>query len=260
MAFFDSAVIPSVLGFKKRGKAIFDKLTDVGLEYDPLSVIGKKLFESGQFEEDEIRFFAKLLGNREAPVVLDIGANIGLHSIRWAAACPTLRSYAFEPSRETLTMLRNNVVQSGHAPRIEVIPMAVADRQGAGNFFHCVDDAYSSLRDTHRKQVETSYQVDITTIDSFVSGRRLSKIDLVKIDVEGLELEVLNGAIETLRRLRPHLFVEIFAGTHSNPDPEGTINRVRLLGYEPYIFQNGAPKPFVRHSDEFYNYYFCPKA
>jgi FkbM family methyltransferase len=257
---FNSVLMQAILGFEKRGDVVLDKLGDVRLEYDPHSVIGNKLFVSGQFEEYEIRFFSDLLKQFGAPVVLDVGANIGLHSIRWATSCPSLRAYAFEPSRETLQMVRNNVKRSGHSARIEVIPQAVSDRVGVGEFFHCEDDAYSSLRDTRRKRVVDSYQVDITTIDSFIFGRGLSKVDLVKIDVEGFEREVLMGGVRTLSEFRPHLFVEIFAGANSNPDPEGTVDFVQSLGYDAYVFKDGVPWPFVRHSDAFFNYYFRSKA
>jgi len=259
-AIFDSIVLQALLGFERRGTVVLDKLDQARLEYDPHSVIGNQLFIFGQFEEKEIRFFADLLRQFSAPVVLDIGANIGLHAITWATSCPSLRAYAFEPSRQTLAMTRNNVARAGHSARIEVIPQAVSDQVGVGEFFHCEDDAYSSLRDTLRKRVVDSYQVDITTIDAFVSGRRLSKVDLVKIDVEGFEREVLTGGLRTLREFHPHLFVEIFAGANSNPDPEGTVELVQSVGYDAYVFKDGGPQPFVRHSDDFYNYYFRPKA
>jgi FkbM family methyltransferase len=250
----------AMLGFEKRGALVLDKLDQAGLEYDPRSVIGNKLFICGRFEEEEIQFFSDLLKQLGAPVILDIGANIGLHAIKWATACPSLRAYAFEPSRQTLSLVRKNVDRTGHSARIEVIPLAVSDRVGVGEFFHCEDDAYSSLRDTRRKRVIDSYQVDITTIDAFVFGRGLSKVDLVKIDVEGFEREVLMGGVRTLREFRPHLFVEIFAGANSNPDPEGTVEFVQSLGYDVYVFKDGRPQPFVRHSDIFFNYYFRPRA
>lgn len=257
---FDSIVMQTMLGFEKRGAVVLDKLDQAGLEYNPRSVIGNKLFVYGQFEEKEIQFFSDLLLQSDAPVVLDIGANIGLHAIRWAGSCPSLRAYAFEPSRQTLSMIRNNVDRTGHSARIEVIPQAVSDQVGSGEFFHCEDDAYSSLRDTRRKRVVDSYQVDITTIDAFVFARGLSRVDLVKIDVEGFEGEVLMGGVRTLRQFRPHLFVEIFAGAHSNPDPQGTVEFVQSVGYDAYVFKDGRPQPFIRHSDEFFNYYFRPKA
>lgn len=258
-AIFDSIVMQAMLGFEKRGAVVLDKLDQARLEYDPRSVIGNKLFIFGQFEEKEIQFFSHLLRQFDSPVVLDIGANIGLHSIRWATSCPSLRAYAFEPSRQTFSMVRNNVDRTGHSARIEVIPQAVSDQVGVGQFFHCEDDAYSSLRDTRRKRIVDSYQVDITTIDAFVFGRGLAKVDLVKIDVEGFEREVLLGGVRTLRELRPHLFVEIFAGANSNPDPEGTVEFVQSLGYDAFVFKDGVRWPFVRHSDKFFNYYFRPK-
>ena len=250
--------VQRVLGFQRSGMGVVDRLGDVRLEYDPRTVIGGQLFVLGAFEEREIRFFARLLSTLDAPVVLDAGANLGLHAISWAKSRPSARLFAFEPSRRTLNFLRHNVELNGLGARIEVIEEALSDHRGTGEFFHCEDDAYSSLRDTRRQRVVDTYQVIIGTIDDFVQSRALARVDLIKIDVEGFEREVLLGGERVMKEFRPHLFVEIFGGTHSNPDPAGTINFVRSRGYDAFVLKDGMPEPYITHSDAFFNYYFRP--
>lgn len=254
----DSRVLQLLLGFKKTNHGVIDKLGSISLEYDPHSVIGNMLFVSGTFEESEFRFFKEILTRISQPVVFDVGANIGVHAIGWARACPRARIYAFEPSKATFELLRENVDRNNVGGNVEMIPDAVSNYVGVGEFFRCDDDAYSSLRDTNRKRVMESFPVTITTIDAFVDSRNLSKIDLIKIDVEGFEREALEGGQRTLRNLRPHLFVEIFGGKNSNPDPAGTVEFVRSLGYEAFVLRNGIPEAYVRHSDALFNYYFRP--
>jgi FkbM family methyltransferase len=253
-----SRVVQLVLGYEKTARGVIDRLGAMRWEYDRHSVIGNMLFASGKFEDLEIRFFERILAQASRPIVLDVGANIGVHTVRWAQALPAARIYAFEPSMSTVELLRANIARNHLAGRVEVIPSAVSNYCGPGKFFHCEDDAYSSLRDTERKAVTESYTVDVTTIDSFVGSRDLARIDLIKIDVEGFEGQVLEGGSQTLRRLRPHLFVEIFGGKNSNPDPEGTVEFVRQLGYAPFVLKNGTAEAFVKHSDKFFNYYFRP--
>lgn len=254
----DSRVLQLLLGFKKTNRGVIDKLGSISLEYDPHSVIGNMLFVSGAFEESEFLFFKEILTRISQPVVFDVGANIGVHAIGWARACPRARIYAFEPSKATFELLRENVDRNNVGESVELIPGAISNHIGVGEFFSCEDDAYSSLRDTDRKRVLESFPVTITTIDAFVDSRNLSKIDLIKIDVEGFEREALEGGQRTLRKLRPHLFVEIFGGKSSNPDPAGTVEFVRSLGYEAFVLRNGIPEAYVQHSDALFNYYFRP--
>ena len=255
----DRPLMPSLLGFQKAGSGVVDGLGGLRLSYDPRSDIGQTLFLSGTFEELEIRFFEQILSGIERPTVLDIGANLGLHCLRWATSSIEASIYAFEPSPRTLRILRRNIRMNRLEKRIQVIPVALSDHPGNSAFFHCEDDAYSSLRDTHRRPVVESIEVEVTTVDTFVKTRGLPSLNLMKIDVEGLEREVLRGSKRTLELLRPHLFVEVFGGTHSNPDPEGTIEFVKTFGYDAFVLKNGVPEEYARHSDQFYNYYFMPK-
>ena len=247
-----------MLGFAKGDTGVLDRLGNVTLEYDPRSVIGRQLFVSGAFEDREIRFFQKLLSTIDQPVVLDVGANLGVHALSWAKSHAGSRIFAFEPSRQTLAFLRRNVEQNGLSGQVEVIEQALSDTCGIAEFFHCEDDAYSSLRDTRRKRVVDKYRVKLNTIDQFVQSKELARVDLIKIDVEGLEREVLVGGERVLKDLRPHLFVEIYGGTDSNPDPGGTIEFVRSRGFDAFVLNNGVPEPYIAHSDAFFNYYFRP--
>ena len=258
-AAFDYKIIQLILGFDKVGTSIIDRVNSTLIEYDYNSAIGQSLFFGGAFEQDEIEFFTRFLAHETRPVVLDVGANIGLHSIGWARANKTASIFAFEPSPSTGMILRRNIERNSLDNTIELMPLAVSDKCGKAQFFECEDNAFSSLKDTCRKKVIGTHLVPVTTIDEFVAGHQLDRISLLKIDVEGLEREVIFGAATTLRLLRPDLFVEIYAGTHSNPDPEGTIDLIRSQGYRAYVLVAGKPVPYEKHIDSLYNYYFTCK-
>ena len=82
---------------------------------------------------------------------------------------------------------------------------------------------------------------------------------------------MIAGAADLLRRDRPILFVEIFGGDHSNPDPEATVEEIRAYGYEPFTYASvssllnlNAPHdagllPYEKHRDNRYNYLFIPR-
>lgn len=94
------------------------------------------------------------------------------------------------------------------------------------------------------------------TIDSIIEQLNIKSISLIKIDVEGYETEVIEGALKSLNTFKPDLFVEIFGGESTNQKPQETINLIQSLGYAAYVLIDGIPKVFELHSDKYYNYYF----
>jgi FkbM family methyltransferase len=228
----------------------------VQIEYDLSSVIGRALLLEGAFEEPEIEFFLKRLAGRERPVVIDVGANIGVHTLRWAAGVPGARLYSFEPSPETRARLLGNVRRNGLEGSVTVFPCALSDAPGSATFYHCRDGAFSSLRDTGRQEVTDSFEVEVTTLDGFVTAQGLDTPALVKIDVEGFEEQVIAGGRRTLASAGPDLFVEIYGGSGSDAQPERTIAGLQALGYRAFVLVDGQPVAYERHSDERYNYFF----
>lgn len=257
---FDRYLIKKILGYNKDGNRILDELLDFKIEYDLTSDIGKTLFYKGQFEEKEILFFDHLLKQMQSPTILDIGANIGLHSIRWANSAQQAKIFAFEPSPTTRGILEKNIIYNKLSNKIEVVPKAVSEESGTASFYHCEDNAYSSLKDTQRKKVTNVVTVPVTTVDDFVSQKNLTKVDLIKIDVEGFETEVIKGAVNTLKTLKPDLFVEIYGGTNSNKSPEQTIHTIMDLGYKTFVMVEGQLTSWKQHSDRLYNYYFTTRS
>jgi FkbM family methyltransferase len=222
-------------------------------------VLGTLLFYRGSFEEEEIVFLLRLVKDVSSPVLLDIGANIGWHAVRWATSRPDICIFAFEPSRNTAELLRRNVIVNGVEAQIRHIPSAVSDTIGALEFHECEDSGYSSLKDTKRKKVIATTTVPVTTVDSFVKDERLSHVAAIKIDVEGLETEVLRGATDTLSRWSPEMLVEIYGGQASNPNPDKTIRLMQSLGYRAFVWKNKKLLPFESHSDRYFNYWFTKR-
>jgi FkbM family methyltransferase len=248
------------LRWRPSSRPVRERVMGINLEYDPTTAIGKRLYFRAAFEQAEIDFCSDLLATISNPVVLDIGANIGVHSLCWSARHQGLRSHLFEPSPRTAAALKKNIALNSVEDRLTVHQVALSNASGEASFFECEDSAFSSLRNTGRNSVTNEVKVPVTTLDEWAATRALDKIDLVKIDVEGLEHNVISGARTVLSSYRPHLFVEIFGGERSNPDPEGTVELVRSLGYEAFtIGKDSSLTPYTKHSDQRYNYYFRPQ-
>jgi len=140
-------------------------------------------------------------------VVLDIGANVGAYTLMFASwAGPAGRVFAFEPAPDAraglLTHLRLNRLDD----RVEISDAAMSSRVGRASFALHPSGGASSLR---VQSVDRARVIDVPaeTIDHFCEARQL-RPTVIKIDVEGAELDVLRGGRETLARPGLEVFVE----------------------------------------------------
>jgi len=141
-------------------------------------------------------------------VILDIGANIGVTSSMFSKMIPRARIYAFEPGTQTygllLETLRANCVAAqtfnfGLGREHAAVSFNEPQMLAAGHIVTS-DHPNSSGASTSR--------IEIKPLDSVVQELGLDRLDFMKIDVEGFEIDVLDGASETLSRFRPTVFLE----------------------------------------------------
>ena len=136
------------------------------------------------------------------PVIIDIGANIGNHSVYFGAICKAKKIYSFEPIKDTYGILRRNIELNGLESIVEVFNIAI----GRDNTFGSVK-LYDKLN-TGLSQVseEEGGDIEIRSLDSF----DISDVDFIKIDVEGFELNAIQGAKGILISNNPIVFIEIW--------------------------------------------------
>jgi FkbM family methyltransferase len=167
-------------------------------------------------EPETMRFFADHV--EEGAVVLDVGGHIGYTALYLASLVgPKGRVFVFEPGPNNLQYLRDNVQAR---PNITLVESALGSQKGKQSFF--VEDLsgqnnsfirdYSALTanaaSANFKVKIDEVTVDVLTMDEFCRERTL-RPHLIKIDVEGFEFEVLQGAMDVMQRCRPVLVVEI---------------------------------------------------
>ena len=248
-----------VLGLGRNEGHVLDWVDDLRVEYSLDSLIGQLLYLHGGFEESEAAFLEGRLRGRPGAVFMDLGANIGLHSLRAARLENVATVFAFEPGRATFAMLERNIARNDLGGKIRPHPLAVGAANGRAEFHFCADDAYSSLKPDQRRPVQQTYEVTVTTVDDWVRAQALPRLDLVKIDVEGSEAEVIAGARETLARYRPELMVEVYQGARENFSAEGLVHEICAMDYDAFVLVEGWPVTFARHDDAHFNYLFLPR-
>jgi FkbM family methyltransferase len=168
------------------------------------TLVGDPAIAAAGWEGDEIAAFISLLETHD--VVVDIGANVGIYSC--LAASRGKKTVAIEPLRRNLNYLYRNLWDN-QLRNVEVFPMGLAQAPGLGRIYGYGGIA-SFLPGWAQARETQSTLVPLTSLDAVVNGRFGGKRLLIKLDVEGFELEVLAGAVATLDRIpKPTWLVEI---------------------------------------------------
>jgi FkbM family methyltransferase len=148
--------------------------------------------------------------------VIDVGANFGIMTLQFAQSCPDGKVYAFEPTYYAIKRIRRNLVLNPKiAERIEIIQSFVAARsQTTSNLVAYASWRLDGLKNGHEHPVHlgtphSTYGIPSTTLEEFVSSRNLTRLDLIKIDVDGDEFMVLQGAQAVIKRFNPLIIFEI---------------------------------------------------
>jgi len=208
--------------------------TDVG--------IGQALRMSGAFEPFLAKIATTAHSRRGGGMLIDIGANIGTFSIPVARATGC-EVHAFDAQRIVSQLLAGNFalngIASGHVHHValgapghpDLLRIALPNYARNGNFgaFATQEEIYRTVSTARMTDSGESEDVPVRTLDSYA----LEDAFLVKVDVEGAELQVLQGAIETLRESNfPPLIFEAWRDDWWSDKREQLLAFVRDLGYE----------------------------
>jgi FkbM family methyltransferase len=212
-----------VLAATDHGTMIVNRFDYLAVRPNESIGVGFQLLDTAAFDPGEIELTLKLLDLRrqyfgDGVVAIDCGANVGTHTVEWAKRMTGWGSViAFEPQERIYYALAGNIAIN-NCFNARAIHAAVAAQQGTmrvPSIDHLRPTTFGSLELKKREMSEPIGQavdysetslVDVRTesIDSLAVAR----IDLIKIDVEGMELEVLEGAARSIARHRPIMLVE----------------------------------------------------
>ena len=168
------------------------------------TLAGDPIMAGPGWETAEVEIFLELIKTHAA--VIDIGANVGFYSC--LAASLRVPTISFEPSARNLKFLYRNLWENKLSD-IEVFPLGLAAKPGLGQIYG-FGGISSFVPGWAQAREAQSSVVPLTTLDTIVAGRFQNEKLLIKMDVEGFELDVLAGAAKTLNRYpKPTWLVEI---------------------------------------------------
>jgi FkbM family methyltransferase len=194
---------------------------------DLRSSIGRGVFATGAFDEAVYRAAAAPLSKGD--VVIDVGANIGYYALRFARAVgPDGRVHAFEVDERALRCLRRTLRHNAVA-QLHLHELAVASSPGVLYLSETRESGH-----TRAYAQGPGRAVPCVCLDDHLAACNVDRVDLIKIDVEGAELQVLQGAQVTLRNMRPRLVVEVVGDALAmfGDSPHELANLLDGLNYE----------------------------
>ena len=196
-----------------KGDIVQVRRRGIAWQLDLAQAIDLAIYVQGQFEPASARAYRRLL--RPADTVLDIGANVGAHTLPLAQAIgPQGRLIAFEPTRYAYEKLLANIdLNPQLAQRIAAEQVALGQKnEGEYQAELYASWALAEVGDRHPKHLglrKATTGASMCRLDSFLAERGVEKVDFIKIDVDGYECDVLRGAEQTLGRSQPTLLVEL---------------------------------------------------
>ncbi len=217
----------------------------------PRGAVAFDIWSGLRFERPELEFILRML--EPGMTFFDIGANVGVFSVAAGRSLQETQSsiYAFEPCPATFAILEKNLHENGLAS-VRAQCMAVSEQSGEASLYvnAAMKDGLNSLEDPSHGDAEVvgTVAVRVTTLDEFVAEKSISRVDVMKVDVEGAELLVFRGARGLLAREdAPLILYEGYswctAGFHYHPVEIMWL--LEAFGYEIFVLDNGSGR--VRH-------------
>jgi FkbM family methyltransferase len=191
--------------------------------------------------------------------VFDVGANIGWFTLFFAVHPRVKKVYAFEPIPYTFNYLRKHLALN-QIKNAQAFNCGLGDTKEERHFYWTrKETGSSSLTNLRDRLAISKIRCKIITLDQFVKHRQIH-VDLIKCDVEGAELFVFSGALETIKRYKPVIYTEMLRkwskkfGYH----PDDIINMLAGQGYLCYGYIGNKIKEISRVSNnlETTNFFF----
>jgi len=191
-----------------------------------------RIFLNNRFNEDEYLYYIsrRFQNNLSGKTVIDIGANIGNHSLFFALKTDVKRVYAFEPVKESFEILEKNVKINNLMDKVIINNYALGDKEAR------VDKEEFNIRHLGATSVFESENGEME--EKTLDGMKMEDvIALIKIDVEGFEEKVIKGAMDTIKKYKPILMIECHEHAYTFWN---IYNLLHPLDYkvEPYDYKN----------------------
>lgn len=231
------------------------------MQVNPSEHIQQQLFWYGHYEKELGDLIKKVV--KPGDVFVDIGANIGYFSLLSANYQPTAKIISIEPAKTVYEKLKENI-SVNNFKNIIAINSAVGEISEEKELFISGSDnlGMSSFMQPENYSGKKE-KVPVIKLDDWFKTCELTKIDLVKLDVEGSELAALKGMKDILENYQPLIIVEINPGTLSlfGLEPTDIFTFLYQLNYKGFLISESNQLLNINYNniDQTVNVLFSPK-
>jgi FkbM family methyltransferase len=211
---------------------------------------GLQLLDFEPAEERYARLLHRLLSERPG-AVLDVGANVGRFMLYVTAQRRDIRYFGFDVQPACVAFIKKIIARNGLS-HSHALAVGLSDRTGILNLRTGGDDDVSASVVAEfypETRFDRQYPVPLMHGDTAIAQLDTGEISLLKIDVEGGELEVLRGLADTIARHRPHLVIEVAPYANAATEAIAAFRRERAHATEDFLRRAGYAFARIRDGD-----------
>lgn len=192
----------------------------------------------GNYEKDQTNFMCSVI--KDGDYCFDLGSHIGYFTMLFARLVGEKgKVFSFEPIKEGFEFQKKSI-QKNNFKNIKIFNFALGNEEKKQKAFIFSDSGMAhfdkSILGLDDSQEHEDFQVK--TLDAIPDVKALEKLDFLKVDIEGFEFNALSGGIETLRKHKPNMLIEI----HSQENYIGIFNMLQELKYNFYDLEGNKIK------------------
>ncbi|MDJ0795475.1 MAG: FkbM family methyltransferase [Calothrix sp. MO_167.B12] len=197
-------------------------------------------FNPQEYEKNIIHIYEFLLKRDNKSVFIDVGANNGQSLLLIKSIDNQTETHCFEPFSSLTDLLNNLCKKNKWESTVKINNFLLGDFEGMRNLYFCdgSTDTASTVQG-FQSIYNTSIPIKQITLDRYINQYNISNVSIIKIDVEGGELEVLKGAKYTLQTMKPHIIIELLYTENEEHlcRQKTLINLLKNFGYRFHQIQ-----------------------
>ncbi len=160
--------------------------------------------------------------------VIDVGVNVGVYLVKLKVLRDDIEYIGFEPNA-VCNYYINELIRMNKFKNAKVLPVALSNELNVKTLYASKlgDKTASLIVETTGVDASLEYSSDIITVegDTFIEMLDVKEISVIKVDVEGAELSVLDGLVKTIEKFRPFLYIEVWA----NSKDSASVDRITQI-------------------------------
>jgi FkbM family methyltransferase len=247
---FTASFLQKIINFfYKDTSNIYSVRNGIHWNLDLREGIDFSIFIFGYFEKETTKALYRIIKKKD--VVIDIGANIGAHTLYMAKNVGDEgKVYAIEPTNYAFNKLTNNVaINPDVRNRIIANQLLLVSKYNKDTVINGIYSSWPLVNTKNRHHVHCGIEMSISnaekiTIDNMVVNQKISKIDVIKLDVDGNELDILIGGQNSITKFRPIFVMELGPDQYEkNSNFDKVIQLMVSMGYEFYSLNESVKYP-----------------